>query len=60
MREHETPVGGERDVELQRMDAHLHGVAQSREGVLGPEPSRSPMTVNFDMHIGDPTVLATR
>ncbi|GAA2656910.1 hypothetical protein GCM10010412_027220 [Nonomuraea recticatena] len=58
MREHETPVGGEGDVELQRMDAHLHGVAQPGKGVLGPEPSRTPMTVNFDMHIGDLTAMA--
>ncbi|GAA3569005.1 hypothetical protein GCM10022419_057280 [Nonomuraea rosea] len=55
VREHEAPIGGERDVELERMHAELHRAAHPRQGVLRPEATSSPVTMNLNAHNRDPT-----
>ncbi|GAA3122615.1 hypothetical protein GCM10020001_048910 [Nonomuraea salmonea] len=55
VREHEPAVGGERDVELQRVDAQLHRAAHPGQGVLGPEAASPPVTMYLNAHNRDPT-----
>ncbi|GGS78717.1 hypothetical protein GCM10010176_022360 [Nonomuraea spiralis] len=55
MREHEAAIGGEGDVELERVDAELHRAAQPWQGVLRPQAPRSPVTMNLNAHTGDTT-----